>query len=70
MVSSKETSAPIFLVALKCINISLSMHLETYVDNFTFLLGLKLFIPFINPIVPIEIKSSWLTLAATYFLQT
>ena len=46
------------------------MHLETYVDSLTFLLGLKLFIPFIKPIVPIEIKSSCETFVAIYFLET
>ena len=46
------------------------MHLETYVESFTFLVGSKLLIPFIKPIVPIEIKSSWSTFVDTYFLQT
>lgn len=46
------------------------MHLETYVESFTLLDGLKLLIPFINPIVPIEIKSSKSMLVEEYFLQT
>ena len=46
------------------------MQRDTYVDSLDPLSVLKLFIPFINPIEPIEIKSSWSTLVFEYFLQT
>ena len=46
------------------------MQRETYVDKRAPFSGLKLLIPLIRPIVPIEIKSSWSTLELEYFLQT
>ena len=50
--------------------IALSIHLETYVDNFDPFSGLKLFTPFIKPIVPIDNKSSWSIFVFEYFLHT
>ena len=46
------------------------MHLETYVERRAPFSGLKLLIPLIRPIVPIEIKSSWSTFELLYFLHT
>ena len=46
------------------------MHLAAYVARRIFLDGSKLLIPFINPIVPIDIKSSCSTFAVEYFLLT
>ena len=57
-------------MALKYIKTSLSIHLETYVDNFDPFSGLKLFTPFIKPIVPIDNKSSWSIFVFEYFLHT
>ena len=46
------------------------MQRETYVESRAPFSGLKLLMPFISPIVPIEIKSSWSTFELLYFLQT
>ena len=46
------------------------MQRDTYVESLDPLSTLKLLIPFINPIVPIEIKSSCSTLVFAYFLHT
>ena len=54
----------------KTIRISLSTHFDTYVASFVPLLLLKLEIPFISPIVPIDIKSSISIFEDAYFLAT
>ena len=56
--SSIDTSPFNLLLFLKNINISFSIHLDAYVASFIFLSDLNVFTPFINPIVPIDIKSS------------
>ena len=44
------------------------MHLEQYVESLNPFSSLKLFIPFINPIVPIDIYSSLSIELVAYFL--
>ena len=66
--SSIDTSLFSLLLLLRCIKISFSIHLEAYVANFIFLSTLKVLTPFINPIVPIEIKSSKPTPVFSNFL--
>ena len=56
--SSIETSSLSLLLRRRYISISFSMHLDAYVASFMFLSGLKVFIAFISPIVPIEMRSS------------
>ena len=56
--SSIDTSIRIFEFLRRYINISFSIQRDAYVASFIFLSGLKVFIAFIRPIVPIEIKSS------------
>jgi len=46
------------------------MHFEMYVDSFIDFSGLYVFTPLINPIEPIDIRSSCSTLDDAYFLQT
>src|SRR5690625_5110230 len=53
-----DTSLRDFLSVLKYIKISFSIHLAAYVANLVPFPTLKLSTPLINPIVPMEIKSS------------
>ena len=66
--SSIDISPFILLLLLKYISISFSIHLEAYVASFIFFSVLKVFTPFINPIVPVEIKSSSPTPVFSNFL--
>ena len=56
--SSIDTSILVLLFLLRYIRISFSIHLDAYVASLIFLSGSNVLIAFINPIVPIEIKSS------------
>ena len=56
--SSKDTSSFTLLLRRRYIRISFSMHLDAYVASFIFFSGLNVFIPFMRPIVPIDIRSS------------
>ena len=68
--SSKETSDRILLfLSANTLKFSFSIHLDAYVANFIFFSGLKVFTAFINPIVPILIKSSILIPVFSIFGQ-
>ena len=56
--SSIDISPFVLFVLLRYINISFSTHLDAYVASFMFFDTLNVFIAFISPIVPIDIKSS------------
>lgn len=42
-----------------CVRVAFSIHRLAYVASRTFLSGLKVEMPLISPMVPMEIKSSW-----------
>ena len=56
--SSSEISFLILFVLRRNMSISFSMHREAYVASFMFFDGLNVLTAFINPIVPIDIRSS------------
>ena len=67
ILSSIDTSLRSFFALLKYISTSFSMQRDMYVESLLLLSGRKVFIPFIRPIVPIEIKSSIVFSSAYFF---
>ena len=63
-----EASNLVLLFLRKYINISFSIHREAYVASLMFLSGLKVLMDLINPIVPIDIRSSTPTPVLSNFL--